>query len=204
MNKYKIVLLNNTNFDLTSISEDIIDFFRTRESPIYLQFDIQKVKIPINWKIYKTGPGFNRDTGKPEMVKFLGLVDSVKDACRTLIKEGEGSAVMFLSDITDLELGPDEAITNWTNFHPLYPETEFIQIVINDFLLQKGAVGLAMKHELMHAFCSRLNRLGFSVLDEMDTDSLGRPFYKNDFPEDPDSNFASTLSNIKPYLDKLY
>lgn len=202
-NMYKIIVLNNTKFDITDQCNKMVQFFATRPEPIHVEYSTRSSDISISTKVYKIGQGFDSVTGKPTMVKYLGLADNIKDTCRILVKEGECDAVMFVWDASAV-IPSDSTYSNWTNFLPLYANTDFIQIVVNPYMIQQGEVATATKHEPMHAFCYRLNRLGFSVLDEMDIDHLSRSFYHNDQPENPDSNFGETLANIKPYLNKLY
>lgn len=58
-------------------------------------------------------------------------------------------------------------------------------------------------HEMHHVLIRILWRLGFPVSDYMDLDSKQRPFYLNDFPDNPDSNYAQTWMQIKPHLSNL-
>ena len=65
-------------------------------------------------------------------------------------------------------------------------------------------------HEIHHALCAILNEnLGnnhstaTTIRDYMDMDSQSRPYYLNDYPEDPTSNYAQTFNQIKLYLPKL-
>jgi hypothetical protein len=101
----------------------------------------------------------------------------------------------------------NEVVTSFTNFKPLYNGTEFIQLAINQYKINKDDVWKAITHELLHAFCFSLNRKGYKVIDEMDNTLVGGvliPFYKNDDPSAVEGNYSHTLNNIKPYLSKLY
>lgn len=62
-------------------------------------------------------------------------------------------------------------------------------------------------HELHHALCDVIYTLrpsyDISHIDFMDTDMQGRPYYLNDQPENPLSNYAQTWNHIIPYLPQL-
>lgn len=59
-------------------------------------------------------------------------------------------------------------------------------------------------HEMHHAICLILNfKYNKDVKDFMDIDSQGRPYYLNDQPDNPLSNYAQTWEQIKPYLSIL-
>jgi len=202
---YKILVLRNgSQIDVTDECQKAKEFFATRPKPIAVEFIIKDINIPIDWKVYKVSQGFNSDTGQPMMLSHYGLVDSVKDTVRTLVKEKEYQAVMIINDISNIPVTAGKTYSNWAHFLPLYFNTGYMQIVYTPYLKQNGLVANALKHETMHDFCYTLRRYGYSVLDEMDTDKFGRPYFRNDFPTDPNSNFGFTLNNISPYISKLY
>lgn len=65
-------------------------------------------------------------------------------------------------------------------------------------------------HELMHCLVYYLNVIkGLNkknetmVWDYMDSDRFKRPYYLNDFPDNPDSNFSQTWNEISKHLDLL-
>lgn len=58
-------------------------------------------------------------------------------------------------------------------------------------------------HELHHILCRILYTKGVYPVDFMDTDKKGRAYYLNDFPENPESNYAQTWNEIKKYLPLL-
>ncbi len=65
-------------------------------------------------------------------------------------------------------------------------------------------------HEIHHALVGILNvnlhynhSLATQVRDYMDLDSQNRPYYLNEQPENPLSNYAQTWANIKPHLSEL-
>lgn len=201
---YKILVLKNSpSIDVAAECDAAVKFYATRPKPIAIQFFFKDINIKADYKVYKTVNGFSSETGLPMPVNFYGLVDSVKDTIRTIVKEGEYNAVMIVNDISNIPVIAGRSYDNWTNFLPLYLHTGFMQIVYTAYLKQRGELKTAILHEPMHDFCYTLNRYGYPVMDEMDVDHLGRPYYKNDSPEDPDSNFGFTLKNIAPYIDKL-
>jgi hypothetical protein len=60
------------------------------------------------------------------------------------------------------------------------------------------------EHEIMHSLCKiLLTKYGKIVRDYMDTDKFGRPYYKNDKQDEPDSNFNQTWEEINPYINLL-
>lgn len=58
-------------------------------------------------------------------------------------------------------------------------------------------------HELHHLLILMLSETGTLVNDYMDEDKKRRPYYLNNEPENPESNYAQTWNEIKPYLSKL-
>lgn len=204
--KYKIIVLRNgANIDIKNELAEVTNFYSRMPigKPINVEFTVRDSNIPVSYQLYAVTQGFNSKTGQPMQIQQMGIADTVKDAIRAVVKEGECNEVMFINDITSLPVTPGIAYENFTNFKPLYFNTGFTQIVYNSYLKQNGVVGTAIKHEPMHDFVYTLNRYGYPVQDEMDRDRLGRPYYKNNFPEDPDSNFGFTFKNMFPYIDKL-
>ncbi len=60
-------------------------------------------------------------------------------------------------------------------------------------------------HEMMHVLTGIIN-IDFAYhypIDYMDTDKFGRPYYQNDFPDLPTSNYAQTWANVLLFLDRL-
>lgn len=203
---YKILILRNKiPFELNTDCQKAAEYFKTR-LPFPITFDFKEVNIPIGIKKYKEVQGFNPVTGQPGTVGYYGLVDSVKDTCRTLVKEGEYQAVIFAWDMDTIPAPTDGAVTSWTMNLPLYPGTEFIQLRVNQYIKNTGKIWEHIIHENMHAFCAPFERKAIRV-DEMDLTILPNgqqiPFYKNDNPYAIDGNFAQTLSNLKPYLSQL-
>lgn len=195
---YKILVLKNTSVDLTNDCNQAKDFFAKHGIP--MTFSFQDCNIPIGYKLYRTFQGFNPMTGQPQTVNEYGLVDSVKDTCRTLVKEGTYDAVIFAYDVNSAPIPQNGIVANFTNLLPLYQQTDFAQIATNYNTPNDFITALSVKHELMHCLVGRLNRFGLNVKDEMDTDHLGRNYFLNTTPDDPNSNFSETFTNMKPYI----
>jgi len=83
----------------------------------------------------------------------------------------------------------------------LLPSKTFYSVVRND-----GHNNYFI-HELHHLLVNKLHytesKTYLTVKDYMDTDSQGRPFYLNEEPENPLSNYSQTWNQIKPYLSIL-
>lgn len=205
MNTYKILaLINGANINITDELKKAKEYFASRPIPIDVEFTTRNINIPLEWVVFKVVQGFSSQTGRPIAVKYFGLAESVKNNVRSLVKEFKYSEVMIVNDISSIPVKEGEMYSvNWTNYNPLYFNTGFVQIVWNPYLKQTGEVASALIHEPMHDFCFTLNRYGIKVIDEMDVDHLGRPYYRNDFPNDPNSNFGFTYENIKPYINNL-
>ena len=59
-------------------------------------------------------------------------------------------------------------------------------------------------HEIYHILCAILvTKYGKIVRDFMDIDSKQRPYFLNNEPENPLSNYAQTWNQIKPYINIL-
>ena len=63
-------------------------------------------------------------------------------------------------------------------------------------------------HELHHGLCGIINidygiHIPIDFMDNTLVNGTWIPYYKNDFPNDPDSNYAVTWKNIIPYLLRL-
>ena len=102
----------------------------------------------------------------------------------------------------------DSAVTSFCFGIPLFSNTEYMQLSLNQYFIDQDRAWKAIAHEIIHSFCYYLNRRGHVVLDEMDMTKMPNgaiiPAYKNDDPYAVDGNFAQTLDNIKPYISKLY
>lgn len=90
----------------------------------------------------------------------------------------------------------------YTYFKPLKSGT-FWSTVRQDTI----PINLYPLHELHHALCDVIYTIrgtkDISHIDFMDSDRLQRPYFLNDQPENPLSNYAQTWEGIKPYLPQL-
>lgn len=193
----KIRFLNNTDADFTDVLKNMVAFYAKHN--ITLEVEFTKVNVPISTITYKTSQGFNSVTGKPEIVSWIGLTQSVKDSLRPNIQNCD--IVMFPYNIGAL-VNPDVVYTNWTDGTTING-ARFIQLVYNPYLLSSGEFQTACLHEPMHALCYDLTALGYPIHDYMDIDKNGNAFYLNSTPDDPNSNFSQTFNSINPYLSHL-
>lgn len=197
------ILTNKLKYDIQYDFKKTSEFFRTR-LPFTFEVVFQEVDIPTSIKEYKTVNGYDSITGKPTVISYMGLQDSVKDNCRAFIKDGECDIAIFAYDIDKFVLPSNQSLTSWTNYLPLYKNTEFIQLAVNSYLDNQGLLWQRISHELLHAICYKLSR-NFNIdgLDEMDITKKQQAFYKNNDPYAVDGNYALTLKNITPYLSLL-
>lgn len=91
----------------------------------------------------------------------------------------------------------------YTSLNSLKSGTYWMTVRQDKFPVNNYAI-----HELHHALCNFINNRipNAHAIDYMDmtpVNGVMTPYYLNDFPEDPRSNYAITWNNIKPYLDKL-
>jgi len=63
-------------------------------------------------------------------------------------------------------------------------------------------------HEIMHTFFHKLHSLGLTLIyDPMDNTFVNGkwiPYYNNEQPYSPDSNFGYAWKNLEPFMDKLF
>lgn len=206
MQKYKILVLKNgKNINIEDEIKHATEFMNRKLAPILeVEFTIQEVDIKAEYQIYKQKvKGFSSDTGEPMLIDYYGLKESIGDKIRSIVAPGKFNNVMIVNDISEIPVIAGISYPNFTLQRPIHFNTGYIQIVYSQYLKDNGSVKKALPHEILHDFCYTLNRYGYPVLDEMDIDHQGRPFYNNDYPEQEDSNFGFTFKNIKPYLDKL-
>lgn len=200
---YKILVLRNDRLPLSDSFDKVKAFMSLNK--INVSFDFKEVKELTSVHEYKVIDGFRKDNGQPSKVSLMGLDDITKDNCRNYVKEGEYQCVIFSWDTDKLQqtLMPTETVSNFAHFKPLYPTTEFIQVAVNQYSLDRNTVWSTVAHELMHTFsyfvARRLN-LPLTAFDEMDVTKDGKPYYLNGTPEAPDGNFARTFNNLKPFL----
>lgn len=196
-----LILKNKLPFDIKEDTAKTLQYFSTR-LPFPIIFEFKDIDTVINIKPYKTFQGFNPQTGQPGIQTLYGLIDSVKDNCRTLVAENLYDIVIFTWNIDVVPSPIDGSITSFTMFNPLYQRTEYIQLALNQYLKNQGDVWKKITHEILHALCFKANRSGIATIDEMDISRKGA-FYNNDFPENPDSNYGFTLLNLQPYFKSL-
>lgn len=198
---YKILVLKNRV--AVPVEDDFakaVDYFKRRG--INVSFDFTDINIPVSVKYYKVSPDGKR---------YYGIEDSVKDACDKFVPKGQYHAVCFTWNTADVTQPTGGDLTSWTNWSPLTwgkADTEFIQLITNDYNDKVDWIYKSITHEIMHTFCKRLGRRGLNVIDEMDEtimkDGTRIPYHLNWDPEQPDGNYAHTFENLKPHMDKIY
>ncbi|MEO5646596.1 MAG: D-Ala-D-Ala carboxypeptidase family metallohydrolase [Candidatus Paceibacterota bacterium] len=194
----KILILNNTNIDISTDCEKVKQFFLPKIDNVYT---FQNVNLLTTIRAYKQTQGFDKNTGQPTTVSYMGLTDSIKDYCKNLSSDYD--IVVFA---WNLDNNPTQGNLVITSFTETYSGMNFIQLAINQYAKQQNNIWLKLSHEQLHAYAQILRNKGYSVVDEMDDTIVGSvivPFYKNDNPYALDGNYAHTLKNIAPYLDKL-
>ena len=130
-------------------------------------------------------------------------VDCIK-AVRKLVRPGEYHAVVFCYDATPYqpEIGETGGFTECSD--DVYLGTWLCTVRLD------GNEGLYTTHELLHTFTHKLERIGLPVNDIMDLTPISTPtgvqlvpYYKNNFPNDPDSNYNRQWALIEPYKHYL-
>lgn len=194
---YKVkVLRNRVDVD---ISDDLIkatQYFQSKG--IEVSFDVTSIDVPVSCHFYLVANDGNR---------YYGIDDYVKDSCDKYVEKGKYHAVIFAWNTKDVPVPTDGQLTSWTNWSPLTwakADTEFIQLITNDFNDKIDWIYKSIIHEIMHSYCKRLNRRGLNVYDAMDLTADGKPYFKNSDEYAMDGNFAQTFDNLKPYMDKIY
>lgn len=209
----KILVLNNgmkfeTASDFKKAKEYFVSDFVKNIIPngIDVDFNFKDIKIQVSLKEYLSRQGFNTLTGKQDLIHYHGIEDTVKFKCRDFVKDNEYDIVIFMWDMDSLMFpAGNKVITSFVQSIPLYPNTEFIQLSLSQYQKNMGNVWKAITHEILHAFSYNANRKGIAVLDEMDNTVVNGqivPFYKNDFPDAVDGNYAHTIKNLKPFFQK--
>lgn len=198
---YKVLILKNDRLDTKSAYLKAKKYFA--DNKIDVSFFEKEVDELVSVHEYLKREGYDTKLGKVgglKQISYLGLDDIVKNNNRKYVKEGEYDCVIFSWDTDTLNhpLLGTEVVTSFVQSKGLYPTTEWIQLAINQYDIPNDKVWLKVTHELMHAFCKTLLRKNIVVADLMD--SMG----ENDNPYSLTGNYAYTLSNIKPYISKLY
>lgn len=186
----KILVLKNDRLDTKNSFIKAKNFFK--EKGIEVSFFQKEINELVSLHPQITRNGFDSKTGKPTTIHLMALdLATVNNAKK--YKTDEYDIVMFAYDSEQVpqKLMSNEAFCSWT-------KPDFIELVINQYAIDKDEQWITIAHELMHWFCYNLGSKGIIVQDKMDT------FYKNNDPFAEDGNFAQTLANIKPYINRLY
>lgn len=198
---YKILVLKNrVDVPIEDDFSKAITYYKGKG--IDVSFDFKEIDVPVSCHFYLVANDGQR---------YYGIDDYVKDSCDKYVEKGKYHAVVFAWNTKDVPTPTDGQLTSWGNWSPISwqkADTEFIQLITNDYNDKVDWIYKSIIHEIMHTICFRFNRRGFRVIDEMDMTILPTgekiPYYKNSEPDAVDGNFAQTFENIKPYMDKIY
>ena len=179
----KILVLKNTPLDVSKNFTEATDFFFKHK--VKLEFVFKTVNIPVTIRSYKEIQGFNPTSGLPSLIKYYGVTN-------TIPLYPNYDLTLFCWDLDTAPNPTDGAITSWT--------TDYVQLAINKYLIERNKITNRITHEIMHFLCVLAERKGFRNTDEMDLTHEGKPFFKNDDPEALDGNYALTFKNLQPYL----
>lgn len=195
----RILILKNN----TSPEPQIQHALSWHKSHLPLNFQIEEKEVNFNLQ-FTDSFGTNKDG------KMYGLT-GVKEQVRAIVPEGKYDVVVFVYGL-DTYMKPDGQVYSWTTWNPLYQGTEWCEIhnTKEDQIVPEGYTDnwtfVSLTHELFHAYCKKIARLGRPIVDEMDLTYLPTPTpYSINNPDstDPNCNFAHTLNNLKPYLNLL-
>jgi hypothetical protein len=151
-----------------------------------------KKNTPIEIKIEEIETSLSLTFEKKSNDTFSGYTvdEKVKDELRNIVPRYKYNAVCLLYG--DKTPGIRVSIADKT---PLYPETDFIEIV----KLDKGET---FNHELFHVFFHRLRRQGINLEDPMDkvvVDGKVKHYYNNNSLTSKPSNRTIALERLSPY-----
>ena len=193
---HKILVLKNDKLKTNSSFIKAKEYFASKgiEVTFYEKSVIELVSV----SEYLKRPGFDNNTGKPAIISYMGLDSIVINNLKKYIKDNEYDCVIFSWDISTLQQSfmGNEVVTSFVK-DPLFPNTQFIQLAINQYFIEQDNLWDKITHETMHALCRK-----YKAVDEMDMTTDGKPFFKNDDPYAVDGNYARTLSNLKPLMNK--
>ena len=197
---YKILVLNNTNLSKESF-DTVVQFLKTYN--INIEFEFKNIIIIPSIKERSQIQAFNSVTGKPALVSYYSVDDFTKYKCLQQYDASKYESVLFWWNIDILNIPKigTQVITSWSD------SDGFMQVATNQYDIDTDVLWKKISHEILHDLCFFLKRKGIPVVDEMDKTVLAGiviPFYKNDDPFALDGNYAHTLKNIKPFINKLY
>lgn len=198
--EYKILILrNNLSFNIVDDCVKITEYFKTRV-PFPVTFEFKDVSIPITVEKYSTFNGFDNMTGKPKVINLFGPDTAMLTKMRPHFSPNYAVTVLAWDKS---KINVDGQGTSYTK---TFDGNEIVCLATDQDFDRADFTFKSLVHEIMHTFCFKLAKQGIGGTDEMDTTIVGGVpirYYKNDFPESPDGNFAKTLKNISPYFDRL-
>lgn len=193
-----LIVKNNVKVEIADDIQASQEFFNKKfKVPVTIDIHPVEYTFPLQTTLFKEG-----DNGRGETLKWYGLT-GIKGVISAL-EVGKGyDAVIFIYDVSSTNFEPSEGsyLTSWSTYSPLYPTTEWIELRTDKFDDDTKWIWKAITHEVMHAVCKKIQRMGRNVLDEMDMTSDGVSYFHNDDPYYPGGNYERTLNNIEPYWD---
>lgn len=197
--KYKVLVLKNrVKVEVKDDFEKAKDYIK-RHHDFDVSFEFKEIDIKVRAKM------FLEKLGK----MWFGTKDT-KSKIRQYVEEGKYHAVIFAWDKMESPLtllDPKKfVLTSWSFWRPLYPDTEYIELVTAPRDDRVGHIYKSIIHELYHSFVKRARRNGANILDVMDwtvVDGVKKAYYKNNLPEAPDGNFAKQRELLEGMDDKI-
>jgi len=194
---HKILVLKNDRLDTKNSFIQAKKYFASKGIEVsYFQKEVTEL---VSVSMYNKVQGFNQNTGKPDIISYMGLDNLVISNLRKHVKDNEYSWVIFSWDIDKLDqtLMSNEVVTSFSQGIPLYANTQFVQLALNQYAIDQDNAWKKITHEDLHSLCRV-----YKAVDEMDITTDGKPFFKNDDPYAVDGNYARTLNNLKPLMNK--
>lgn len=186
----KILVLKNDRLDTKSSFIKAKIFFASKG--IEVSFFQKEVNELVSLSSKLTRQGFDKKTGKPTTINLMGLDGLVvKNILKHKTEEYDGVIFAYDSDKIEQTLMSNESFCSFTYL-------SHIELVVNQYALDKDELWKTITHEMMHFFCYNLKDKGIAITDLMDT------FIKNNDPYAPDGNYAMTFNSIKDNIDDLY
>jgi len=186
MNKYKVLVLNQTNKPL-DFSEDV---------KYWKEFTLKKfgVGLDIEYTFQVSELPFKM-VRKVKNGKEIYRVDAedMAPAIRKLVKEGEYDEVIFAYN--NPLIGKD--VRSNTPYTVVYPGTALVTLEYGKDLWK------VVNHERFHALERRLWNKGIFVNDVMD-ETFGKAYYKDSDVYSTSGNRAETLKLFKPYWEVMF
>lgn len=166
----------------------------TKKLKLQKYLDWFSVNTPIAIQTEEISTDFELTTAPTHNATYSGVVvgNDIVDKLRTVVPENKYNAVVLVygNDLNGIRV----SCTNGTDgYHPLYPNTDLIQLVkLNDG-------GKILNHELFHAFFAKAHRRQINIVDNMDT------YYRDNIldTDNGDTNRTIALRTLAPYWNQI-